>query len=163
MVARRRIHRCRKRGKGDVIMEKLYTKAEIIEKAREIAHMIANTEQVEFFKRAEEQINENQKIREKIASLKSLQTQAVNFQMYEKERALAIIEGKIETIQAEIDEVPIVQEFKQSQIEVNQLLQLVSNTIANSVTDEIIESTGGDVRRGETGSYVRNTKHKPLS
>ncbi|MGG0670770.1 RicAFT regulatory complex protein RicA family protein [Sporosarcina koreensis] len=144
-------------------MEKLYTKAEIIEKAREIAHMIANTEQVEFFKRAEEQINENQKIREKIASLKSLQTQAVNFQMYEKERALAIIEGKIETIQAEIDEVPIVQEFKQSQIDVNQLLQLVSNTIANSVTDEIIESTGGDVRRGETGSYVRNTKQKPLS
>ncbi|MFS0688025.1 RicAFT regulatory complex protein RicA family protein [Sporosarcina sp. Marseille-Q4943] len=144
-------------------MEKLYTKEEIIEKAREIAHMIANTEQVEFFKRAEEQINENQKIREKIASLKSLQTQAVNFQMYEKERALAIIEGKIEAIQAEIDEVPIVQEFKQSQIDVNQLLQLVSNTIANSVTDEIIESTGGDVRRGETGSYVKNTKHKPLS
>lgn len=144
-------------------MEKMYTKEEIIEKAREIAHMIANTEQVEFFKRAEEQINENQKIREKIASLKSLQTQAVNFQMYEKERALAIIEGKIEKIQEEIDEVPIVQEFKQSQLDVNGLLQLVSNTIANSVTDEIIESTGGDVRRGETGSYVRNTKHKPLS
>lgn len=163
MVARRRIYRRRKRGKGDVIMEKQYTKEEIIEKAREIAHMIANTEQVEFFKRAEEQINENKKIREKIASLKSLQTQAVNFQMYEKERALAIIEGKIETIQAEIDEVPIVQEFKQSQLDVNQLLQLVSNTIANSVTDEIIESTGGDVRRGETGSYVKSTKHKPLS
>ena len=144
-------------------MEKMYTKEEIIEKAREIAHMIANTEQVEFFKRAEEQINENQKIREKIASLKSLQTQAVNFQMYEKERALGIIEGKIEKIQEEIDEVPIVQEFKQSQLDVNELLQLVSNTIANSVTDEIIESTGGDVRRGETGSYVRNTKHKPLS
>lgn len=162
MVARRRIHWCRKRGKGDVIMEKLYTKEEIIKKAREIAHMIANTEQVEFFKRAEAQINENQKIREKIASLKSLQTQAVNFQMYEKERALSIIEGKIETIQAEIDDVPIVQEFKQSQLDVNQLLQLVSNTIANSVTDEIIESTGGDVRRGETGSYVRSTQHKPL-
>ncbi|MGN7386741.1 RicAFT regulatory complex protein RicA family protein [Sporosarcina sp. SAFN-015] len=144
-------------------MEKFYTKEEIIAKAREIAHMIANTEQVEFFKRAEEQINENQKIREKIASLKSLQTQAVNFQMYEKERALQIIEGKIEKIQSEIDDVPIVQEFKQSQLDVNELLQLVSNTISNSVTDEIIESTGGDVLRGETGSYVRSTKHKPLS
>ncbi|MDW0115660.1 RicAFT regulatory complex protein RicA family protein [Sporosarcina thermotolerans] len=144
-------------------MEKLYTKEEIIEKAREIAHMIANTEQVEFFKRAEEQINENQKIREKIASLRSLQTQAVNFQMYEKARALEIIEGKIEKIQEEIDEVPIVQEFKQSQVEVNDLLQLVSNTISNSVTDEIIESTGGDVRGGKTGSYVENTKPKPLS
>ncbi|WP_432359218.1 RicAFT regulatory complex protein RicA family protein [Sporosarcina sp. UB5] len=144
-------------------MEKLYTKEEIIEKAREIAHMIANTEQVEFFKRAEEQINENQKIREKIASLRSLQTQAVNFQMYEKERALAIIEGKIDKIQEEIDDVPIVQEFKQSQLDVNELLQLVSNTIANSVTDEIIESTGGDIRRGKTGSYVKNTNYKQLS
>ena len=72
-------------------------------------------------------------------------------------KELGIIEGKIEKIQSDIDEVPIVQEFKQSQGEVNDLLQLVSNTIANSVTDEIIESTDGDVRRGETGSYVKNT------
>lgn len=138
-------------------MEKRYTKDEIIEKAREIAMMISNTEQVDFYKRAEEQINENQKIREKIASLKSLQKQAVNFQQYGKEKAMSIIEGKIENIQKEIDEVPIVQEFKQSQIEVNDLLQLVSNTIANSVTDEIIKSTDGDLKRGETGSYVKNS------
>ena len=143
-------------------MEKIYTKDEIIAKAREIAHMIANTEQVEFFKRAEAQINENQKIRENIASLKSLQKQAVNFQQYGKEKALSLIEGKIEKIQAGIDEVPIVQEFKQSQGEVNDLLQLVSNTIANTVTDEIIEATDGDVRRGETGSYVKNTTYEKL-
>lgn len=30
---------------------KLYTKDEIVEKAKEIAHMIANTEEVEFFKK----------------------------------------------------------------------------------------------------------------
>lgn len=54
---------------------KVYTKDEIVEKAKEIAHMIANTEEVEFFKKAEEQINENQHIREKIASLKTLQKQ----------------------------------------------------------------------------------------
>ncbi|CAM3072573.1 RicAFT regulatory complex protein RicA family protein [Filibacter tadaridae] len=143
-------------------MEKLYSKDEIIAKSREIAHMIANTEQVEFYKRAEAQINENQKVRENIASLKSLQKQAVNFQQYGKERALEIIEGKIDKIQGEIDEVPIVQEFKQSQIEVNDLLQLVSNTIANSVTDEIMVATGGDVRKGETGSYIKNTTYNKL-
>ena len=131
-------------------MEKLYTKDEIIAKAREIAVMIANTEQVEFFKRAEAQINENQKIRESIASLKSLQKQAVNFQQYGKEKALNIIESKID------------KEFKQSQFEVNDLLQLVSNTIANSVTDEVVKATGGDVRRGETGSYVKNTTYDKL-
>ena len=63
---------------------KVYTKDEIVEKAKEIAHMIANTEEVEFFKKAEEQINENQFVREKIASLKTLQKQAINF--FERKR-----------------------------------------------------------------------------
>ena len=143
-------------------MEKKYSKDEIIAKAKEIAHMIANTEQVDFFKRAEEQINENKKVRESIASLKSLQKQAVNFQQYGKERALEIIEGKINTIEEEIDAIPIVQEFKQSQGEVNELLQMVSNAIANGVTNEIIVSTGGDLLRGETGSYVKNTTYDHL-
>lgn len=138
--------------------EKLYTKDDIIEKAHEIAHMIANTEEVEFFKRAEAQINENQLVREKIASLKSLQKQAVNFQHYGKEKALKLIEEKIEKIEKEIDDLPIVVEFKQSQGDVNDLLQLVANSIANNVTDEIVESTGGDVLRGETGSKVRNSE-----
>jgi len=137
---------------------KVYSKDEIVEKAKEIAHMIANTEEVEFFKKAEAQINENQHVREKIASLKTLQKQAVNFQHLGKEKALKLIEEKIEKIEVEIDEVPIVQQFKQSQMEVNGLLQLVSNAIANTVTNEIIESTGGDLLRGETGSKVRNSQ-----
>lgn len=134
-----------------------YSKDEIVEKAREVANMIAETEEVEFFKRAEAQINENQQIREKIASLKSLQKQAVNFQAYGKERALGLIEGKIKKIEDEIDAVPIVQEFKQSQTDVNSLLQLVSTAIANQVTNNIITETGGDLLRGETGSKVRST------
>ena len=138
-------------------MSKLYSKDEIVEKAKEIAHMIANTEEVETFKQIEEQINENQKVREKIASLKTLQKQAVNFQALGKEKALAMIESKIENIETEIEEVPVVQQFKQSQVDVNFLLQLVSNTIANNVTNEIIESTGGDLLRGESGSKVRNS------
>ena len=138
-------------------MTKIYTTDEIVSKAKELAHMIANTEEVEFFKKAEEKINENQFVREKIASLKTLQKSAVNFEALGKERGLKVIEGKIEGNEKEIDELPIVQEFKRSQFEVNQLLQLVSNAIANSVTDEDIESTRGDVLKGETGSKVRNS------
>ncbi|RLJ90055.1 cell fate (sporulation/competence/biofilm development) regulator YmcA (YheA/YmcA/DUF963 family) [Planococcus citreus] len=133
-----------------------YTKQQIVDKAREVADMIAETEEVDFFKRAEAQINENQQIREKIASLKSLQKQAVNFQHYGKERALELIEKKIQKIEDEIDAVPIVQEFKQSQSDVNSLLQMVSTAIANQVTNNIITDTGGDLLRGETGSKVRN-------
>lgn len=135
----------------------LFTKDDLIKKSHEIAHMIANTPEVEFFKKAEAQINENQQVRERIASLKSLQKQAVNFQHLGKEKALKLIEDKIEKIEEEINAIPVVQQFKESQGDVNDLLQLVSNTIANNVTNEIIRSTGGDVLRGETGSYVANT------
>ncbi|MCU9611983.1 RicAFT regulatory complex protein RicA family protein [Caldibacillus lycopersici] len=133
-----------------------YTKDDIITKARELAKMIADTEEVEYFKKAEAKINENQKVREKIASLKSLQKQAVNFQNYGKTNALKQVEAKLEAIEKEIDELPIVQDFKESQYEVNELLQIVSNTIANKVTDEIIKSTDGDLLQGKTGSQVKN-------
>lgn len=132
-----------------------YTKDDIIEKAKELAKMIAETEEVDFFKRAEEKIHENQKVREKIASIKSLQKQAVNFQAYGKLEALKQVEAKIEAIEKEIDEIPIVQEFKESQYEVNELLQMVSNTIANTVTNLIIESTGGDQLQGKTGAQLK--------
>jgi cell fate (sporulation/competence/biofilm development) regulator YmcA (YheA/YmcA/DUF963 family) len=132
-----------------------YTKDDILARAEEVAKMISETEEVDFFKRAEAQINENQKVREMIASIKSLQKQAVNFQHYGKEKAYNQVQQKIEALQQEIDEIPIVQEFKQSQVDVNELLQMVASQISNTVTDLIIESTDGDLLRGETGSKVR--------
>ncbi|PLR69830.1 MULTISPECIES: RicAFT regulatory complex protein RicA family protein [Bacillaceae] len=135
----------------------LYTKEEIVAKARELAQMVADTKEVEFFKKAEAQINENQKIREKVASIKSLQKQAVNFQHYSKQEALKQVEDKIDKIQEELDELPIIQEFKESQVEVNDMLQLIAVTISNHVTDEIIRTTGGDLLSGETGSKLNNS------
>ena len=31
-----------------------------------------------------------------------------------------------------------------------------------AVTDEIIKATDGDIRRGETGSYIKNTTYEKL-
>ncbi|MEW4289041.1 RicAFT regulatory complex protein RicA family protein [Rossellomorea marisflavi] len=134
-----------------------YTKDDIIKHAGDLAQMIADTEEVDFFKRAEAQIHENQKVREMIASIKSLQKQAVNFQHYGKSEALKMVESKIENLEKEIDAIPIVQQFKESQEDVNDLLQIVASVISNNVTDHIIETTGGDILRGETGSQVRNS------
>jgi cell fate (sporulation/competence/biofilm development) regulator YmcA (YheA/YmcA/DUF963 family) len=134
-----------------------YTKDDIMKRAEELADMIAETEEVDFFKRAEAKIHENQKVREMIASIKSLQKQAVNFQHYGKIEALKMVEAKIENLEKEIDEIPVVQQFKESQTDVNDLLQIVASVISNNVTDHIIESTGGDLLRGETGSQVKNS------
>jgi len=134
-----------------------YTKDDIVARAKELARMIADTEEVEFFKRAEAQINENEKVRFTISSIKGLQKQAVNLQHFGKKEALKKTEDKLEALQDELDQIPVVQEFKQSQIEVNELLQLVAAAISNTVTDEIIISTGGDLLAGETGSAIKNS------
>lgn len=131
-------------------MGNMYKKTDIMDKARELAKMMAQTAEVEFFKRAEAQINENLKVQQTIADIKKLQKEAVNLQHYNKVEALKEVEAKIDALQDEIDELPIVQQFKESQIEVNQLLQLVSNTISGTITDEIIESMGGDKLKGTT-------------
>lgn len=139
-----------------------YSKEEILDKARELAKMIADTEEVQFFKKAEAKINENQKVQKKIAAIKTLQKQAVNLQNYGKFNALKEVEAKIEELEKEIDEIPVVQEFKESQYDVNELLQMVTNTIANTVTNEIIESTGGDLLHGKTGAQVKSSKRQRI-
>ena len=133
-----------------------YNKDDIIQRSREIARMIAETEEVDFFKRAEAQIHENEKVKTLISSIKGLQKQAVNFQHYGKTEALKKTEAKIASLEQQLDEIPVVQEFKQSQIDVNELLQLVATTISNTVTDEVVSSTGGDILRGETGAALKN-------
>jgi cell fate (sporulation/competence/biofilm development) regulator YmcA (YheA/YmcA/DUF963 family) len=131
-----------------------YSKDDIIAQAKELARMVAETEEVDFFKRAEAQIQGNEKVSMLISSIKGLQKQAVNFQHYGKPEALKKTEDKIAKLEAELDEIPVVQQFKESQIEVNELLQIIASTISNTVTDEIIESTGGDVLRGQTGAEL---------
>ncbi|WP_026674206.1 RicAFT regulatory complex protein RicA family protein [Alkalihalobacterium bogoriense] len=127
-----------------------YTKDEIMNKARELAKMIAETEEVDFFKQAEKQINENIKVQEIIGKIKKEQKEAVNLQHYGKSEALKKVEERIDQLQDEIDDIPLVQQFKQSQTEVNQLLQLVSVTISDTVTDEIIKAMDGDLLKGTT-------------
>ncbi|MEC5269269.1 YlbF family regulator, partial [Heyndrickxia coagulans] len=71
-----------------------FTKDDIVAKAAELAKMIAETEEVDFFKRAEAQINENERVRNLIANIKALQKQAVNLQHYGKKEALKQVEAK---------------------------------------------------------------------
>ncbi|MFD2628462.1 RicAFT regulatory complex protein RicA family protein [Oceanobacillus kapialis] len=132
-----------------------YTRSQVLDEAKKLAAMLANTEEIDRFKQVEAKINQNQKVQKLITKIKALQKQAVNFQAYEKKEALKRIEEEIDRLQNEIDEIPVVQEFKETQIVVNDVLQLVSGTIAREVTNNVIESTGGDLLAGETGSKIK--------
>lgn len=131
-------------------MKEKYTKDDIVAKAKEIAKMIAETEEVDFFKRAEMQVNENVRVQQLISGIKLTQKESVNLEHYGKSEALKKTDKKIEALQDELDQIPLVKEFKQSQMDVNGILQLIASTISNTVTDEIIKSTGGDLLKGTT-------------
>lgn len=133
-----------------------FTREEVLTEAKKLAEMLANTEEIERFKQVEAKVNESNKVQRLITKIKTLQKQAVNLQAYEKQAALKIVEDAIDEAQAELDSIPIVSEFQEIQTTVIDVLQLVSGTIAREVTNHIIESTGGDILEGKTGSTKAN-------
>lgn len=70
-------------------------------------------------------------------------------QHYDKHGALEQVEAELDRYQKELDEIPIVQEFKDSQVVVNDILQRVTKTIADEVTNEIVGESDEDVHACE--------------
>ncbi|WP_370543252.1 YlbF family regulator [Geomicrobium sp. JCM 19055] len=64
--------------------EPKYNKEDIMAKAQELAQKITETEEVDFFIRAEKQINENEKVQSMIEEVKAKQKELVNLQHYKK-------------------------------------------------------------------------------
>lgn len=118
-----------------------HSKEDVLLKADELAAQISDIEEVERFKQVEERLNNNQKIKKLINQMKALQKQAVNFQAYGKTEALKKVEKEIDLIQEEIDAIPIVQEFRESQVMINDILQVVTETIKDEVTKEMKDAS----------------------
>lgn len=135
-----------------------YTRKEVLDEAKKLAKMLANTEEINRFKELEVKINQNHKVQSLIKKIKALQKQAVNLQAYDKKEALARVEEELERMEKELDEIPIVSEFKEIQVTVNDVLQLVSGTISREVTNHIIKATGGNVLEGKTGTNLTETE-----
>lgn len=114
-----------------------FTREQILEKANELAKMLSGTDEVAFFKQAEAQISANDRVQNLIKRIKVLQKNSVNLQHYQKFEALRDNENKIDQLMDELDNIPLVKEFKQSQSEVNDLLQYISSSISKRVTEEI--------------------------
>lgn len=134
----------------------MYSRTEVLDHAKELAAMLSKTEEIERFKELEAKVNENEKIQRLVTKIKTLQKQAVNLQAYEKKKALDIVEAEIDKAQEELDNIPVVAEFQEIQTVVNDVLQLVSGTIAREVTNHVIKDTGGNLMEGKTGSKKEN-------
>lgn len=115
----------------------LLVREDIMSKAKQLAEMICTTEEVVQYQQAEKLIQEHNRVQELIASMKKKQKEIVAFESFRNQEMVKKIEAEIEALQDELDAIPLVVQFQQSQTDVNYLLQLVMSVIRDSVADKI--------------------------
>ncbi len=131
--------------------QQLINKDVIINKAKELGNMIATMEEVEYFKQAEAKIKDHTRVQELITTIKGKQKELVGFKSLHHHKMIEKVEAELEELQDQLDGIPIVEEFKRSQMEINELLQLVTSVIADTLSDRIVVETGGEVGGCSTG------------
>ncbi|CAM3148205.1 YlbF family regulator [Paenibacillus lupini] len=116
----------------------LLVRDDIMEKAKELAGLIFTSEEVQQYRRAEKQIQGNDRVQSLITMIKKKQKEVVAFETtFKNEQMVKKIEGEMETLQDELDGIPIVSEFQQSQSDINYLLQLVISIVRDTVSEKI--------------------------
>lgn len=118
---------------------------DIMNKTKQLADMIANTEEVITYQKAEKQIQSNERIQELIRNIKKKQKEIVAFEQFENPEMVKKIEGEMQELQDELDQIPIVQQFQQTQSDINYLLQLIVSVIKDTLSDKINVESAPDV------------------
>lgn len=122
----------------------LIIRDDIMGKAKELADMLGTSEEVKQFQQAEAKIRDHERIQQLIATIKKKQKEIVAFESFNNSAMVSKIEQEIDDLQNELDSIPIVTEFQQSQSDINYLLQLVISVIRDTVSEKVNVEAGTD-------------------
>ncbi|MEC0123797.1 RicAFT regulatory complex protein RicA family protein [Paenibacillus sp. JNUCC31] len=122
----------------------LVIRDDIMGKAKELAEMLGTSEEVKQFQQAESKIRDHERIQQLIATIKKKQKEIVAFESFKNAEMVSKIEQEIEDLQDELDSIPLVTEFQQSQSDINYLLQLVISVIRDTVSEKVNVEAGTD-------------------
>ncbi|MGQ8871844.1 RicAFT regulatory complex protein RicA family protein [Paenibacillus sp. TSA_86.1] len=122
----------------------LIIRDDIMGKAKELADMLGTSEEVKLFQQAEAKIRDHERIQQLITTIKKKQKEIVAFESFNNSAMVSKIEQEIDDLQNELDSIPLVTEFQQSQIDINYLLQLVISVIRDTVSDKVNVEAGTD-------------------
>lgn len=116
----------------------LVLREDIMARAQELASLILTTEEVELYQKSEKVIQSHKRVQDLIALIKKKQKELVAFQhTFNNPKMVEKIEAEISEIQDELDNMPVVQQFQQSQVDVNYLLQNVISIIRDTVAETL--------------------------
>lgn len=116
----------------------LIVRKDVLEKAKELADLIYASEEVQRYRQAEKQIQGHERVQAVMSLLKKKQKEVVAFEKTFKNEAMAAkIEKEMEDLQDELDGIPIVAQFQQSQSDINYMLQLVIGVVRDTVAEKL--------------------------
>lgn len=115
---------------------------DILARTKQLAELISTSEEVQLYQKTETQINTNERVQTLISTIKKKQKEIVAFQSFKNEKMVTKIEGEIEVLQDELDNIPVVAQFQQTQSDLNYLLQLIFGVIRDTVSDKISVEEG---------------------
>jgi len=116
----------------------LIVRKDVMEKAKELADLIYTSEEVTRYRKAEKQIQGHERVQTVMALLKKKQKEVVAFEKTFKNETMAKkIEQEMEELQDELDGIPVVSQFQQSQSDINYLLQLVIGVVRDTVAEKL--------------------------
>jgi cell fate (sporulation/competence/biofilm development) regulator YmcA (YheA/YmcA/DUF963 family) len=124
----------------------LIIREEVMAKAKELAELLAQSEEANIYRIAEQRVNEHQEIQQIIKLIKKKQKEIVAFETtFKNQDMVNRIEAEIDELQNQLDAFPIVAQFKQTQEDLNYVLQLIIGIIHDSLSEKINVETGTGV------------------
>jgi cell fate (sporulation/competence/biofilm development) regulator YmcA (YheA/YmcA/DUF963 family) len=117
-------------------------KEDVIAKAKELAELISSSDEVRVYREAESKVNKHDEIQDIIKQIKKKQKEIVGFEYFKNEQMVAKIEQEIADLEGKLNQFPIVDEFKQTQEDINYLLQLIIGVVRDSVSEKISVEAG---------------------
>lgn len=121
----------------------MIVREDILAKAKELAELISTSNEVQFYQKAEKLIQQNDRVQQLISAIKKKQKEIVAFETtFKNPGMVAKIEAEIEALQDELDGIPVVSEFKQTQQDINYMLQLVVGVVRDTVAEKVNVEAG---------------------
>lgn len=129
-------------------MPQILVKGNVMERVTAFAKKLEQLDEVQRFRQVERVVNESPRVQELIENIKRTQKELVHAEHYMKPEYKQHLERELIELNEQLGNLPVVREYQQSQVEMNDLLQLIQNAIASEVSKKLDIETGGEVRSG---------------
>jgi cell fate (sporulation/competence/biofilm development) regulator YmcA (YheA/YmcA/DUF963 family) len=135
---------------------------QVLQLASQFADKVRNSSEVERFHLAEQQVNKSQSVQSLIETIKKKQKELVHAKHFKKEMYKKQVEKELDELNYKLDHMPIVLEYQQRQVEMNEMLQTIQEVIAQTVSKKLEIETGGEIASGcgSGGACGCGNKHK---